>query len=125
VHHLPAPWSRTSLLLEAITLGENAIHSYFVFICVQLPITMAQKPATAHVYDLFGPAMNICSKINHVARPNGLVIGQNLFNIIGGLDEYRFANAEDSSSSGIYPAYHVDSKEEMHVMNPFERKALY
>jgi class 3 adenylate cyclase len=95
--------------------------------------------------DLFGPAMNICSKINALARPNGLVIGQNLFSIVSGLDdEYVFEHAykegdggtekggrnESKSSSDryyYYPAHHVDAKQkdQIRMINPFERKALY
>jgi CheY-like chemotaxis protein len=32
--------------------------------------------------DLFGPTLNICSKINHLAPPNGMVIYKDLYDII-------------------------------------------
>jgi len=32
--------------------------------------------------DLFGPALNVCSKINHLAPPNGMVIYKDLYDIL-------------------------------------------
>jgi class 3 adenylate cyclase len=72
--------------------------------------------------DLFGPAMNISAKINSLAKPNGLVIGENLLVIVKVLDEYAFTPATDTKSQ--YPAYHVEEKESKGVINPFERRAL-
>jgi Adenylate and Guanylate cyclase catalytic domain len=36
------------------------------------------KSANSQAYDLYGPTMNICAKINSKAPPNGMVIGSNL-----------------------------------------------
>jgi len=72
--------------------------------------------------DLFGPAMNISAKINSLAKPNGLVIGENLFSIVKGLDEYTFIPA--SAGSSEYTAYHVEEKEKKKIINPFDRRAL-
>lgn len=40
--------------------------------------------------DLFGIAMNIYAKINSIANLNGLVIGENLFDDVRGLDDYIY-----------------------------------
>jgi len=32
--------------------------------------------------DLFGPTLNICSKINHLAQPNGMVVYKDLYDIL-------------------------------------------
>jgi class 3 adenylate cyclase len=48
------------------------------------------RSASSQSEDLFGSAMNICAKINSKAKPNGLVIGENLYDIVKGLDEYVF-----------------------------------
>ena len=32
--------------------------------------------------DLFGPALNVCSKINHFAPPNRMVIHKDLYDIL-------------------------------------------
>ena len=75
--------------------------------------------------DLFGSAMNICAKINSKARPNGLVIGETLFNIVKGLEEYKFEQSSEKLIGviGEYRVYHVDQKEKRTVINPFDRKA--
>ena len=75
--------------------------------------------------DLFGTAMNICAKINSKARPNGLVIGETLFNIVKGLEEYKFEQSSEKliGVKGEYRVYHVDQKEKRTVINPFDRKA--
>jgi two-component system, OmpR family, response regulator ChvI len=40
------------------------------------------RSATSQSDDLFGPVMNMCSKINSMALPNGLAIGNGLYKII-------------------------------------------
>jgi two-component system, OmpR family, response regulator ChvI len=61
--------------------------------------------------DLFGATVNICSKINHFARPNGMVIGGDLFQLIRrfSFSGYRFEEC-GSFSLGFkqpYPLYSV------------------
>jgi class 3 adenylate cyclase len=76
--------------------------------------------------DLFGSAMNISAKINSKARPNGLVIGETLFDIVKGLDEYTFVPSSETliGVKGEYKVYHVDEKEKKGIINPFDRKAI-
>jgi two-component system response regulator ChvI len=48
--------------------------------------------------DLFGPTVNICSKINHLALPNQMVIHKDLYDVIKELtffNEYRFEEVEN------------------------------
>jgi two-component system, OmpR family, response regulator ChvI len=40
------------------------------------------RSATSQSDDLFGPVMNMCSKINSMALPNGMAIGDGLYRII-------------------------------------------
>ena len=40
------------------------------------------RSATSQSDDLFGPVMNMCSKINSMALPNGTAIGQGLYRVI-------------------------------------------
>ncbi len=49
--------------------------------------------SSSQTQDLFGSAMNICAKINSKVRPNGLVIGENLFDIE--LKEYTFVPSSE------------------------------
>jgi class 3 adenylate cyclase len=76
--------------------------------------------------DLFGSAMNICAKINSKAKPNGLVIGESLFEIVKELDEYVFVPSSERfiGVKGEYGVYHVDQKEKRSMINPFERRAV-
>jgi two-component system, OmpR family, response regulator ChvI len=60
--------------------------------------------------DLFGSAMNICSKINSMAEPNGIVIGGDLYQIVKSfsfIDEYQFREVGGYSIgfSNRYPLY--------------------
>jgi class 3 adenylate cyclase len=84
------------------------------------------KSLSSQNEDLFGPAMNISAKINSLAKPNGLVIGENLFAIVRGLDEYAFipSAAGTSGAKSEYIAYHVEEKDKNEIINPFERRAV-
>lgn len=85
------------------------------------------RSASSQSEDLFGSAMNICAKINSKAKPNGLVIGESLFDIVKGLDEYVFVPSSERliGVKGEYGVYHVDQKEKKSVIiNPFERRAV-
>jgi class 3 adenylate cyclase len=84
------------------------------------------RSASSQSEDLFGSAMNICAKINSKAKPNGLVIGESLFEIVKGLDEYVFVPSSERfiGVKGEYGVYHVDQKEKRSVINPFERRAV-
>jgi CheY-like chemotaxis protein len=58
--------------------------------------------------DLFGPALNICSKINHLAPPNGMVIYKDLYDILkenlGNEEEYFFMEIQ-CNNDGEYSRY--------------------
>src|SRR6476620_6941514 len=64
--------------------------------------------------DLFGPTVNICSKINHLALPNQMVIHKDLYDVIKELTffkEYRFEEVKDDKyiSSVINQVYSVQT----------------
>ncbi len=65
--------------------------------------------------DLFGSTMNICAKINSMAEPNGIVIGEALHQIIRSFsfaDEYQFKELQRRYSIGFserYPVYCASS----------------
>jgi hypothetical protein len=75
------------------------------------------KSLTSTSEDLFGPIVNLCSKINSKASPNQMVIGSNLYQITKstfGNNEYHFNKVNgyiiDSNSENRYPVYSVVSK---------------
>jgi class 3 adenylate cyclase len=84
------------------------------------------RSASSQSEDLFGSAMNISAKINSKAKPNGLVIGEALFDIVKRLDEYIFAPSSERliGVKGDYGVYHVDQKGKRSVINPFDRRAI-
>jgi len=84
------------------------------------------RSSSSQTQDLFGSAMNICAKINSKARPNGLVIGQNLFDVVKRLDEYIFVPSTEKliGVKGEYGVYHVEQKEKRSIINPFDRRAI-
>ncbi|MBI3623894.1 adenylate/guanylate cyclase domain-containing protein [Candidatus Pacearchaeota archaeon] len=59
--------------------------------------------------DVFGPTVNLCAKINSIAKPNRIVIGGDLYLNVKNLEEYDF-NLIKTYSSGLkleYPVYSI------------------
>ena len=76
--------------------------------------------------DLFGPTVNICSKINHLALPNQMVIYKDLYDVIKELTffkEYRFEEVKDDKyiSSVTNQVYSVHSSH-VQVIKKEEKK---
>ncbi len=73
------------------------------------------KLKTSSEYDLIGPTMNLCSKINAMAVPNGVVIGGDLHELLTSHGsssigrEYRFEQKGEYSAGlkNAYPVYSV------------------
>ena len=67
--------------------------------------------------DLFGPTVNLCAKINSKAEPNGMVIGNNLYQVTKGKfdDDYLFNKIDEysigDSSDNQYSIYSIVSKD--------------
>jgi two-component system, OmpR family, response regulator ChvI len=74
------------------------------------------KSLTSTNEDLFGSTVNLCSKINSMAQPNNMVIGNNLYQVImTRLDSiYNFDKVGeysiDNNSENRYPVYSITSK---------------
>jgi class 3 adenylate cyclase len=109
--------------LNAKMLNENLPPIKYRISADYGPVSVARS-ISSQSDDLFGTAMNISAKINSMAKPNGLVIGQNLFDIVKGLDAYRFSRTDAplTGPQGAYTVYHVEEKEKRDVINPFERR---
>ncbi len=62
--------------------------------------------------DLFGSAMNSASKISHLAKPNQMVIGGNLYSQLIKTDDFDFKSVSlfDLSGKRSYPVYLVERK---------------
>jgi class 3 adenylate cyclase len=73
---------------------------------------MISKSLTPLGEDIFGPAVNLCAKINGAASRNGFVIGGDLYQIVRSLESYEFGLI-GSYTSGLkfgYPMYAVVKK---------------
>ena len=73
-------------------------------------------------YDLFGPTINFCAKINKKAPPNGIAIGADLWRIVNSFPElgkrYHFQEIKELSwkeNKYSYPVYMLKSNSEKHI----------
>lgn len=53
--------------------------------------------ATSTIDDIFGATVNTCAKINSLANPNSMVVGESLYNKIKEIDGYGFEKITDYS----------------------------
>ena len=70
---------------------------------------LTAKSIQSQTDDIFGPAVNICAKMNHLARPNNMIIGGDLHQIVKYTDCYEF-HSLSGVMSGLkleYPVYSV------------------
>jgi two-component system, OmpR family, response regulator ChvI len=85
------------------------------------------KSLTSTTEDLFGPTVNLCSKINSIASPNQMVIGSNLYLVTKAAfedNEYFFNKVDDYSiddnSENLYPVYSVVNKDKKNNIDRIE-----
>lgn len=57
---------------------------------------MMARMSTSSVNDIFGMPVNMCSKMNPLAQPGGLVIGGGLYEKVKGFEEYEFAEIREA-----------------------------
>jgi len=74
------------------------------------PIMIA-KYVTSSCRDIFGPTVNICSKINHLAKPDQLVLGSDMYQIVKKSKNYKFSEVAEFQSAlkQDYPIYSVET----------------
>jgi CheY-like chemotaxis protein len=71
--------------------------------------------ANSQAYDLYGHTMNICAKINSKAPPNGMVIGDDLYEILSSFsspsffDDYSFKRIGEHLVDGLKQSYLLHS----------------
>jgi two-component system, OmpR family, response regulator ChvI len=82
--------------------------------------TIMGKSSNLHTYDLFGPVLDLCAKINSKAPPNGMVVGNDLYQVLKSFltsslstssfdDDYDFKRAGEYSITGLKQAYPIYS----------------
>ena len=85
-----------SLLNE--NLHGNGLPSISYRISANYGLVELATSTNSNGVDLFGPTVNICSKINHLALPNQMVIYKDLYDVIKELTffkEYRFEEVKN------------------------------
>lgn len=72
---------------------------------------MIARYSTSSCRDIFGATVNLCSKINHLAKPDQLVVGGDLHEIMKKTKNYKFKQVEKFQSilKQDYPVYSVCS----------------
>ena len=72
---------------------------------------MIAKYMTSSSKDIFGPTVNLCAKLNHIAKPGGLVIGSDMYQIVKKSKHYKFIEIDhfQSALKQDYPVYLVQS----------------
>jgi class 3 adenylate cyclase len=70
------------------------------------------KMSTSSVNDIFGTPVNLSSKMNALAKPNGIVLGEGLYEKVKDFSEYEFEELKDSSLfvENGYRVYSVKTK---------------
>jgi len=70
---------------------------------------MMANQVNSESIDIFGPSVNMCSKINRFTNPNSMVIGGDLFQLVKSNENYKFKQLEGYCSGMIadYPIYLV------------------
>ena len=70
------------------------------------------EPNCLSPLDIIGPPVNMCAKINHSAPKNGMIIGGDLYEMVKGMNYYKFKQA-NGFSIGLkytYPVYTVERR---------------
>lgn len=59
--------------------------------------------------DLIGPPVNMCTKINHIAKTNGIVVGGDLYQNLKHIKDYKYSQREGFSIGFkySYPVYEL------------------
>ncbi len=65
---------------------------------------------TSSCKDIFGPTVNLCARLNHIAKPNGLVIGSDMYQIVKKSKQYKFIEVDEFQSAlkQDYPVYSAE-----------------
>ena len=71
---------------------------------------MIAKYLTSSCKDIFGPTVNLCAKLNHIAKPNGLVVGSDMYQIVKKSKQYKFIEIDgfQSALKQDYPVYLIE-----------------
>ena len=93
-------------------MKEHGLPSIKYRVSMDFGTVMLANSVASSNDDIFGSTVNVCSKINRIAKPNGIVIGSDMYRIVKTFDEYAFV-VDNGFSIGMtlqYPVYEVLKK---------------
>jgi class 3 adenylate cyclase len=105
--------SSLSLIEEHDTLCENlnkkGLPTLNYRVSIDYGKVVMMNSNNSSTPDLIGPPVNMCSKINHLAEPNGVVIGGDLYQNIKQIKDYHYSQKKGFSVGFkyTYPVYAV------------------
>jgi two-component system, OmpR family, response regulator ChvI len=114
------------------SLGKNGLPSTGYKISANYGRVELATSTNSNNVDLFGPAVNICSKINHLALPNQMVIYKDLYDVIektSFFKDYVFKNLIENKINNQqgkcqYPVYSIDSIDDKRIQNIIYNKKI-
>jgi len=116
VHNYNTPLDCGIKILDALDLinsifSKKKISPIHYRISLDYGPLMIAKFSTSSCSDIFGPTVNLCAKINHLAKQDQLVVGGDLYQITKKSKEYKFKQVEKFQSilKQDYPIYSVDT----------------
>ena len=92
-------------------LEKNKIPSMHYRVSLDYGPLMIAKYATSSCRDIFGSTVNLCAKINRLAKPNQLVVGSDLHQVVKKSKNYKFNEVSEFQSAlkQDYTVYSVDT----------------
>ena len=63
--------------------------------------------------DIFGPTVNVCSKINSMGSPNEMIVGNDFYLNMKSSNQFQFSEIIQKNEKNLtfkYPAYRVTKK---------------
>lgn len=93
-------------------LNQNNLPCINYRISADYGSVVLMKSNNSDLIDMIGPPINMCSKINHAAQPNGVVIGGDLHSMVKHFGDYKFKEVKGFSIGfkHLYPVYEVYRK---------------
>ena len=115
-NHCELPLDCGIKILEASALINNILKKQKIP-AMQYRISLDYGPlmiasyVTSSCKDVFGPTVNLCAKVNHLAKPGQLVVGRDLYQIVKKSKEYKFDEVAEFQSAlkQDYSVYSVDT----------------
>ena len=71
---------------------------------------MIGHSSSSAAYDIFGSVVNMCSKINRLANPNGMIVGSDFHLMAKSLNGFQFKEKKSNIDIGLknkYPVFEV------------------